>query len=78
MQIENERLQRIQETRNRNETRKKTGAKHENGQIVRKNETIESDLNTHIERSPKRVRQTASGKIKNTVNRKNTVMVPTL
>ena len=48
MQIEKEQFQRIQETRNRNKTRKKTGSQDENGQIVKKNLTIESNLSIHI------------------------------
>ena len=50
LQIEKEQFQRIQETRNRNQTRKKTGAQHENGQIVKKNLTIESNQSTQIEK----------------------------
>ena len=48
MQIEKEQFQRIQETRNRNKTRKKTGSQDENDQIVKKNLTIESNLSVHI------------------------------
>ena len=48
LQIEKEQFQRIQETRNRNKTRKKTGSQDENGQIVKKNLTIESNLSVHI------------------------------
>ena len=51
MQIEKERFQRIQETRNHQETRKKTGAQYENSPIVEKTAKIESDLNTHIDKN---------------------------
>lgn len=50
LQIEKEQLQRIQETRNRNQTRKNTGAQHENGQIIKKNLTIESNQSTQIQK----------------------------
>ena len=50
MQIQKERCERIQETRNRHEIRRKTDCPNEKDRIVKKNVTIESSLNDALEK----------------------------